>query len=63
MEIIAVRDAMLSVSVRLQVDFNGGTDSSSGFETWNIGGLVWRERVKWEDEARRYPELAWRALP
>ena len=57
LEIMAVYDATFHAPKRLVADYRGG------FDSWSVGGPVWRERVKMEEAARTHPELPWHVLP
>lgn len=57
LEVIASYDAIYHVPARLKADFEDGVDS------WAVGGLIWRERMKKEQWAARFPEQPWQALP
>lgn len=57
LEVIAAYDAIHHVPERLQADFG------TSVEAWTVGGLVWRERIKKEKMAARFPDIPWHALP
>lgn len=57
LEVSAAHDAIYHVPKRLSADFSGG------FNTWPVGGTIWRKRVMKEEIAKRCPEQSWHALP
>lgn len=57
LQIMIVYDAARNIPGRLPAEFR------SGSAAWHLGGTVMRERFLREEEARRYPDLAYCALP
>lgn len=56
-EVISAWDAEHHLPARLTADY--GAEPAA----WHVGGPVWRERRVREEYARRFPDIAWHALP